>query len=109
MIQVEGRVTADNANVLSGTDLATCPGPGILELYIASSQSDTNVTFSAPPMLPARAIQPVLRANGTPLLSEMSPLSVELGGGEQIIINVDVVTAATVGYLARFYSLDELP
>jgi len=108
MIQVEGRITADNASALAGSDLESAPGPGVLELYIASSQSDTNVNFSAPPTIPARAIQPVLRANGTPMMSDMSPISIALAGGERITLGIDIVTAATVGYIARYYDLDEL-
>jgi len=108
MIQVDGVVTADNANILAATDLQSAPGPGILEVYIASSQADTVVSISAPPNIPGRAIRPALRANGTPNLSDMSPFSLGLGGGEQITISVDIVTAGSCGYSVRFFSEDEL-
>ncbi len=108
MIQVDGVVIADAANVLVGTDLASAPGPGVLEVYIASSQADTIVNISAPPNIPGRAIRPALRANGLPQLSDMSPYSVGLAGGEQITVAVDIVTGATVGYCIRFTPEDEL-
>lgn len=108
MIQVTGTVTADNTNVLSGSDLQSAPGPGAVLLWIASSQADTIVTFTAPPRVALRNVRPHLRTNGVPLVSDDSPVAVAVQGGEQIAVQVDVVTAATVGYVVKFIPKDEL-
>ena len=108
MIQVTGIVTADNANVLSGTDLQSAPGAGVVILWIASSQSDTRITFTAPPRVASRNITPHIRTNGVPLCSDDSPVAVAVTGGEQIAVQVDVVTAATCGYVVKYIPQAEL-
>lgn len=108
MIQVTGIVTADSNNVLTGSDLQSAPGAGVVLLWIASSQADTRITFAAPPKVASRNITPHLRTNGVPLVSDDSPVAVAVNGGEQIIVFVDIVTGATVGYVAKFIPTAEL-
>jgi len=108
MIQVTGIVVADNTNVLAGTDLQSAPGPGAVMLWIASSQADTRITFTAPPRVACRNITPHLRTNGVPLCSDDSPVSMAVTGGEQIAVQVDIVTGATVGYVVKFIPQAEL-
>lgn len=108
MIQVSGIVQADTTNVLSGSDLQSAPGPGAVLLWIASNQADTIITFTAPPRVALRNVKPMLRANGVPLVSDDSPVAVAVQGGEQIAVQVDIVTAATVGYFVKFIPKDEL-
>ena len=102
MITVSGVKTADAANALAGTDLQSAPTAGIILIYVSSSQADTNVSISAPPNMAARSIQPQLRANGVPLVSDDIPYVLAVQGGEQIILNVDIVTSATCGYVVIF-------
>ena len=108
MIQVTGIVTADTNNALSGSDLQSAPGPGVLLLWIASTQADTRITFAAPPRVASRNITPHIRTNGVPLVSDDSPVAVAVNGGEQCILFVDIVTGATVGYVVKFISQAEL-
>ena len=108
MIQVTGVVAADTANVLAGSDLQSAPGAGVVLLWIASTQADTRITFAAPPKVASRNITPHLRTNGVPLVSDDSPVAVAVNGGEQIIVYVDVVTGATVGYVVKFIPQAEL-
>lgn len=108
MIQVTGIVTADSTNVLAGSDLQSAPAAGVVLLWIASSQADTRITFTCPPKVASRNITPHLRTNGVPLVSDDSPVAVPVNGGEQIAVQVDVVTAATVGYVVKFIAKEEL-
>lgn len=108
MIQVTGIVTDDTNNALSGTDLQSAPGQGVVLLWIASSQADTRITFAAPPRVASRNITPHLRTNGVPLVSDDSPVAVAVNGGEQIILFIDEVTAATIGYIVKFIPQAEL-
>lgn len=108
MIQVTGIVAADTTNALAGSDLQSAPGAGVVLLWIASSQADTRITFAAPPRVASRNITPHLRTNGVPLISDDSPVAVAVNGGEQIILFIDIVTGATVGYVVKFIPQAEL-
>jgi len=108
MIQVTGIVTADTNNALSGSDLQSAPGPGVILLYIASTQADTRITFSAPPTCASRNITPHIRTNGVPLCSDDSPVAMAVRGGEQCILYIDIVTGATCGYVVKFVAQGEL-
>jgi hypothetical protein len=108
MIQVTGIVTADANNVLSGSDLQSAPSAGIILFWVASSQADTRITLTAPPNVASRNITPHLRTNGVPLCSDDSPVALPCNGGEQIAINVDIVTGATCGYVAKFIPKAEM-
>lgn len=108
MIQVTGIVTADTANALSGSDLQSAPGPGSVILWAASSQADTRITLAAPPTVATRNVTPHLRTNGVPLVSDDSPVAMAVRGGEQIILFVDIVTAATFGYVVKFIPQNEM-
>lgn len=103
MIVVQRVISADNTDVLSGTDLAQIPGNGQLDLYIASSQADTVFSISGPANEPLVRLQTaVLRTNGVPSLQDDVPLSLLAIQGGKYVINVDVVTAASVGIVAIF-------
>lgn len=108
MIQVTGIVTADTNNALAGSDLQSAPGAGVVLLWIASSQSDTRITFAAPPKVASRNITPFIRTNGVPLISDDSPVAVAVNGGEQIILFIDIVTAAICGFSVKFIPQAEL-
>lgn len=108
MIQVTGIVTADSLNVLAGSDLQSAPSAGAVLLWIASTQADTRITFTAPPRVASRNITPHIRTNGVPLVSDDSPVAIAVNGGEQINVYVDIVTGATVGYVVKFIPKEEL-
>lgn len=102
-------LTADNTDVLSGTDLANIPSDGQLDLFIASTQNDTQVTITGPGIEPAgRLIRVEQRTNGQPSTADSVPYSLPVTQGGHYVINVDIVTAATVGFEAVYRSLEEL-
>ncbi len=101
-------ITADNTDVLQGTDLQSL-GQGILTVLIASTQSDTVVTLTAPDQVSARLINVVLRTNGMPDVNSDVPYELPiLTDGSKVVVNVDVVTAATVGLIFVFTPANEL-
>lgn len=108
MQQITGIVVADTTNVLTGTDLQSAPSAGVVLFWIASSQSDTRITLTAPPNVASRNITPFVRTNGVPLCESDSPVALPCNGGEQIAIQVDIVTGATVGYVAKFIPKAEM-
>lgn len=108
MIQVTGIKTSDNANALASTDLQSAPGPGVYLFWVASSQADTIITITAPPQVASRNITPHLRTNGVPLVSDDSPVAVAVNGGEQVALQIDIVTAATCGYVVKFIPKAEM-
>lgn len=108
MIQVTGISTATAANILTGSDLQSAPSAGVLLFWVASSQADSRITIAAPPALASRNITPHLRTNGVPLVSDDSPVAVACRGGEQVILSITVVTAATIGYVCKFIPSEEL-
>lgn len=103
MIVVSATITADNTDVLSGTDLANIPGDGQLDIFAASTQNDTTMTITGPgnePLIRSQKLQ--LRSNGMPILSDDLPYTLLVSQGGHYVINIDVVTAATVNILAVF-------
>jgi len=109
MILVRSVLTADNADVLDATDLANIPGDGMLTVYAASTQNDTLMTITGPgsePVVRARALP--LRTNGQPLISDDVPLAVPVIQGGHYVINIDVVTAATVVVVSIYYDMGDL-
>jgi hypothetical protein len=50
----------------------------------------------------------MLRTNGVPLVSDDSPVAVAVRGGEQIVLQMTIVTAATFGYVVKFIPTEEL-
>jgi hypothetical protein len=108
MIQVTGTTASSTTNALAGTDLQSAPSAGVCLLWCASSQADTRITFAAPPKVASRNITPHLRTNGVPFVSDDSPVAIAVGGGEQIILQVTIVTAATCGFTVKFIPQAEL-
>lgn len=108
MIVVNRTLTADDTDALANTDLANIPGPGQLDLFIASTQVDTVFTFTGPGVEPiARLIRVQQRTNGVPSLQDDVPYSVPVDTGHYVL-NVDITTAATVNYIARYISALEI-
>ena len=109
MIVVRTFGTADNTDVLNGTDLGSIPTPGILSVYGVSTQNDTNISITGPgsePVIRTRALP--LRASAEVRQNEDPAMMVGVSQGGRYIINVDVVTAATFQVLAIFLDLEDL-
>lgn len=108
MIVVNRTLTADDTDALANTDLSNIPGPGQLDVFIASTQADTVFTLTGPGTEPiARLIRVQQRTNGVPSLQDDVPYSIPVGPGHYVL-NVDIVTAATVGFVARFIGAEEI-
>jgi len=108
MISVQRTITTDDTDALANTDLANIPGPGQLDLYLASTQNDTVFTFTGPGIEPvARLIRVMQRTNGMPSLLDDVPFSVAVDTGHYVL-NIDIVTAATLSFVAVYRSLAEL-
>lgn len=108
MVVVNRTLTADDTDALAGTDLANLPGPGQLDVFIASTQADTVFTLTGPGAEPiARLIRVQQRTNGVPSLQDDVPYSIPVLPGHYVL-NVDIVTAATVGFVARYISAEEI-
>lgn len=106
MIIVSSTITADNTDVLSGTDLANIPSDGQLDIFLASTQNDTLYSITGPGNEPiARTQKMQLRTNGMPILSDDLPLTLLVTQGGHYIVNIDIVTAATVNLIAIYREL----
>lgn len=92
MITVNVDLPTDNADVLAGTILDPVPAPGVLLIYLASSQRDGILTVTSAGQLAAYRVPPVLRTNGVPDLSTDMPAVVAVGQGK-CLIAYDEVTA----------------
>lgn len=103
MIVVSSTITADNTDILSGTDLANIPGDGQLDIFIASTQNDTVYSITGPGNEPIARLQKAqLRTNGMPIMSDDLPLTLLVSQGGHYVINIDIVTAATVNVIVIF-------
>lgn len=109
MIVVTAVISADNTDALSSTDLSNIPDDGQLDLFIASTQNDTVFSVTGPGQEPiARLIKVQLRTNGMPSLQDDIPYSIPVVAGGHYVVNIDIVTAATVNLVAMYRSVDEL-
>ncbi len=109
MIVVRQVMTADNTDVLNGSDLESIPLLGLLTIWAASTQADTLITITGPenePPIRGQALP--LRTNGQPLKNEDSPYMLGVIQGGRYIVDINVVTAATVVVEAIYNDLSEL-
>ncbi len=109
MIVVQQVITADDLDVLAGTDLANIPELGILAVWAASTVNDTLMSITGPGSEPVVRTQVViLRANGMPDRSTDTPYLVGVVQGGHYVVNVDVVTAATVTIMAIYLDQEDV-
>lgn len=95
-------ITADNADVLDGTDLANFNPDSAAIVYIASTQNDSVLILTAPEEgASAVKIRVPQRTNGMPLESDDPGIVVAMPSGGHLKVDVDIVTAATVGILVK--------
>jgi len=105
MIQVIKQLTADNADILAGTDLENIPAYGQLDIFAGSSAADTKFSVRKPgaeTLLAAQLLQ--LKANGVVSLQDDIPMSLPCFGG-RYILDLDVTGAATVNIVVIFRDL----
>lgn len=96
-IVVETVLSADNADVLSGSDLESIPQNARIVVFASSTQQDTLISITGPNIVQLVDNQAVtMRANGEILQNEDVPYSFTAQRAGRYIIAIDVVTAATV-------------
>lgn len=93
-VTVNVDLPTDNNDALLNTALDPIPGPGILLLYLASSQRDGVLTIGGPGVVSGTTyrIPPVLRASGIPDLEADIPTVLEVKSGK-VLVTYDEVTA----------------
>ncbi len=101
-------LTADNADVLAGTDLENIPGIGNLDVFVVSDQADTLVTITAPGQAtPVRAQAAIVKTVANIDVTSDIPISLDVFGGKYIIA-IDEQTAATaIRVMAVFTPAEE--
>lgn len=93
-------IGADDTDVLNGTDLDQLEGEGQLDIMAVSTQADSLLTVTPPGAeAPARSVEipnetRAVRPGDDPVTSLYLP------NGGHVIVNVDIVSAATIQFLA---------
>ena len=97
MIAVRRFLTADNTDLLAGTDLDNVPVATRMLVYGASTQIDTTMTLTVPgSQAPLIANPLVIRAGPELRQDEDLVVAFTVAQNGHVVINIDVVTAATV-------------
>lgn len=100
--------TAADTDALSGTDLETAPGPGLVQVWSASTVNTATITAVVAGENIVRNQVIPLRTNGVPNVNEDEPqISVPVVGGEKIVANLGGTTG-TIHTIALFTPEDEL-
>lgn len=108
MITVTKTITATDTDVLSGSELASTPENGQIDIFAAASQNDWKMTIGGPggeTVIRDQKIQQ--RTNGMPSLIDDVPFSIPVGMGGKYTLSVTVATAGTGNIIAKFRGLDE--
>jgi len=102
MVTVESTLTADNADFLAGTQLDQPGVPGVYTIWGASTVGDTTVSITLGGRTITNAAALVLRANSEIRENEDTFFQMASATGGRPVININVVTAATVRIRVKF-------
>ncbi len=102
MVTVESTLTGDNADFLSGTQLDQPGVPGVYTIWAASTVGDTEITVTLGGRTLVSGAIVVLRANSEIRENEDSFFQMLSVTGGRPVININVVTAATVRIRVKF-------
>jgi len=102
MITVESTIVADDADFLAGTQLDQPGVPGVYTIWAASTVGDTEITITLGGRTLVSGASVVLRANSEIRENEDTFFQMLSVTGGRPIINVNVVTAATVRLRIKF-------
>lgn len=108
MINVYGTLSADTANALANTDLQSAPDDGVLVVQLVATQTDWEFSLSAGQDTPVRVQKVAYKASATINENDDPSVTLPVLAGQQLILNINVVTAGTGAYLVRFFPEDEL-
>jgi len=95
--------TATDTDALNGTDLERAPGPGVIQIWSASTVNTATMTATlAGQRNVARSLAIPLRTNGVPNVDQDPPLlEFVVGGGEKLLIALGGTTG-TIYTIARW-------
>ncbi len=102
MINVEDTLTGDNTDFLAGTQLDQPGVPGVYTVWGASTVGDTEITITLGGRTIVSAAKLILRANSEIRELEDGFYQMLSRGAGRPVINVNVVTAATVRIRVKF-------
>lgn len=102
MITVERVITADDTDFLSGTQLDQPGVPGVYTIWGASTVGDTEISVTLGGRTLASAAIVTLRANSEIREMEDTFFQMLSRTGGRPVINVNVVTAASVRIRVKF-------
>lgn len=103
-VSADNTTTADLTDALGSTDLRSMPGPGAIAVWLASTVADSRATI----VLGGRALktnQLIAKVATNAQIDETADgpeALVQVNGGEQLRVDLDVVTAATIRVKARW-------
>jgi len=102
MITVESTFTVDQADFLAGTQLDQPGVPGVYTIWGASTVGDTLITVTLGGRTITNSASLVLRANSEIRENEDTFFQMLSMTGGRPVVNVNVVTAATVRIRVKF-------
>lgn len=102
MITVENTLTVDNADFLAGTQLDQPGVPGVYTIWGASTVGDTQISITLGGRTITSAAILVLRANSEIRENEDTFFQMLSMTGGRPVININVITAATVRVRIKF-------
>lgn len=102
MITVEQTLTGDNTDFLSGTQLDQPGVPGVYTIWAASTVGDTEISVTLGGRTLVSAATVVLRANSEIRENEDTFFQMLSITGGRPVININVITAATVRIRVKF-------
>jgi len=102
IISVESTLTADNTDFLAGTQLDQPGVPGVYTIWAVSTVGDTEITVSLGGRISTSAAILALRANSEIRENEDDFIQLLSRTGGRPVININVVTAATVRVRVKF-------
>lgn len=102
ILTVEEVITADDTDFLAGTLLDQPGVPGVYTVWIASTVGDTQISMSVGGRTLVSAAIATLRANSEIRENEDTFFQALVTTGGRPIININVVTAASVRIRVKF-------
>jgi len=102
MITVEQTITSDDTDFLAATQLDQPGVPGVYTIWLASTVGDTQVSITLGGQTITNAAIVTLRANSEIRENEDTFFQMLSRTGGRPVINVNVVTAATVRIRVKF-------
>jgi hypothetical protein len=96
------QITADDADVLAGTQLDTLQEGGQLDVFLLSSQPDTLYSIFGPGNEPIVTNAEVMNETRSPRPNDDTPHTLVIMKAGHYTLDINIVTAATVILLAVF-------